>query len=212
MDSLGGNYISPEGVRRLETALGISENIRRNQPITAWRESSPITPLLLNRSIKNRRPSTVGPGRRSIGSVVERSASSGGHMPVLSPKGTFYGQRPSVARSSTMSLIGNVERPSSQLSPVSSAHAFFDNKFTGETTPSILTRRPTIGEESLAHSPPLSPSTGGGLSAMKMTPMLAGLGSSLVHRIKSNESMDAERAGDNAVDAMRNVGQGESVE
>jgi hypothetical protein len=203
--SLGGNYIGPEGVRRLEAALGIKENIRRNQPITAWRDSSPLTPLLLNRDMKHRRPSTVGPGgRRSILQGVERSSSYGTGMPILSPK--KGSQRPSMTRSSTMSLIAAVDRPSSRLSPVARpASAFFDNKFTGEVTPSVLPRRPS------SNSPkgvplPTSPLAGGLTLPTKKTPMLAGSGSSIVHRHVMGDSMDAEEQGIDPLESMRNVG------
>jgi hypothetical protein len=47
--SLGGNYIAPEGVRRLEGALGLTARLANGRPISSWLGSSPLTPLLLNR-------------------------------------------------------------------------------------------------------------------------------------------------------------------
>jgi hypothetical protein len=40
--SLGGNYIAPEGVRRLETALGLTEKLANDRPISSWLGSAPL--------------------------------------------------------------------------------------------------------------------------------------------------------------------------
>jgi hypothetical protein len=48
-DSLGGNYIAPEGVRRLESALGLTTRLSNDRTVSSWLGSSPLTPLLLNR-------------------------------------------------------------------------------------------------------------------------------------------------------------------
>lgn len=46
---MGGNYVAPEGVRRLEQALGLTHKLSNDRPVSSWLGSAPLTPLLLNR-------------------------------------------------------------------------------------------------------------------------------------------------------------------
>lgn len=46
---MGGNYVTPEGVRRLEQSLGITRKLAADRPVSSWLGSAPLTPLLLNR-------------------------------------------------------------------------------------------------------------------------------------------------------------------
>ena len=207
--SLGGNYISSEGIRQLEVALGITQNIHSNTPVSAWRESAPITPLLLNRGLRCRRPSTAGRG------MIRRSLTSGegsGRLsltvntascmfpptrrtPQASPLRAPLSApplKPLLVRRSTLGHVNTMQRPTT---------AFFDNKY-GDIIPSTLTSLPSSTSTEDDGCQSSSHSSGRSLVPLKNVPLLAGSDS----QVKTSESLEEENEPNDLVEEMCRIG------